>query len=241
MVLLEILGLLKNFGGVRALSDIEMKVGEGEILGVIGPNGAGKTTLFNIITGFIRPEKGQIKFKGQNITHHPPESICTKGICRTFQICKPFSGMSVLQNVMIGAFSQTRNPKLSEEIAQSTLQIIGMQAKGKELAKNLTLSDRKRMELARALATRPKLLLLDELMCGLNPTEVSQTIGLFEKISQSGVTLLVIEHIMAAIMHISTRIVVLHHGAVIAEGTPGQISEDKRVIEAYLGERYLVA
>lgn len=240
-MLLEIRDLTKNFGGVTALAKVGMKVEKGEILGVIGPNGAGKTTLFNTITGFIRPDEGQIEFLGKKISHQPPESICAQGICRTFQICKPFSGMSVLQNVMIGAFSRTREPKTAEEMARSTLKRIGMEAKGKELARNLTLSDRKRMELARALATQPKLLLLDELMGGLNPTEVSQTIGLFEKINQSGVTLLVIEHIMAAIMNISTRIVVLHHGAVIAEGTPARIAEDKRVIEAYLGGKYLVA
>ena len=240
-MLLEIKDLSKQFGGVTALSDVEIKVAEGEILGLIGPNGAGKTTLFNVITGFIRPEKGQIQFKGKNITHQPPDSICAQGICRTFQICKPFSGMTVLQNVMIGSFSRTRDSKLAEEMAHSTLQVIGMEAKENELAKNLTLSDRKRMELARALATQPKILLLDELMCGLNPTEVLQTVGLFEKIHRTGVTLLVIEHIMAAIMHISTRIAVLHHGMMIAQGTPTEIAEDKRVIEAYLGERYLVA
>lgn len=240
-MLLEIRDLTKNFGGVTALADVGMKVEKGEILGVIGPNGAGKTTLFNTITGFIRPDEGRIDFLGKKISHQPPEYICAQGICRTFQICKPFSGMSVLQNVMIGAFSHTRKPKIAEEMARSTLKLIGMEPQGKELARNLTLPDRKRMELARALATQPKLLLLDELMGGLNPTEVSQTIGLFEKINQSGVTLLVIEHIMAAIMNISTRIVVLHHGAVIAEGTPARIAEDKRVIEAYLGEKYLVA
>jgi len=235
MALLEVKNLTKSFGGLRALNDVNMGVEKGEILGLIGPNGAGKTTLFNVITGFYHPDEGQVSFKGENITSLKPHQVCQRGITRTFQLVKPFAELTVLDNVMIGSFSRTSNRTEARKQAEGILDFTGLRGREGQLAKALTIPDRKRLELARALATEPGLLLLDEVMTGLTPTESTVAQELIRKVRDGGVTILVIEHVMRAVMSISDRIVVLHYGEVIAQGTPKEISQNERVIESYLG------
>ncbi len=235
----EVKGVSKQFGGVTALRSVSLRINDGEMFGLIGPNGAGKTTLFNIISGIYRPDEGSIWFKGENITGYKPHQISTKGIGRTFQLVKPFSNVSVLDNVTIGALCRVKDAENAKEEAVEVLEVVGLLEKKDILAKNLTPADRKRLELARALATKPRLLLLDEIMGGLNPTEMGSTIALIRRVHRSGITLFIIEHIMRVIMTLSNRITVIHHGEKIAEGTPEEIAINKRVIEAYLGEEYV--
>ncbi|MBA7587991.1 Lipopolysaccharide export system ATP-binding protein LptB [subsurface metagenome] len=235
MGLLEVKNLTKSFGGLRALNNVNMEVDKGEILGIIGPNGAGKTTLFNSITGFYRPDGGQVLFKGENITGLEPHEVCQRGICRTFQLVKPFAELTVLDNVMIGSFSRTSNRAEARKQARGILDFTRLRGREEQLAKELTTPDRKRLELARTLATEPELLLLDEVMTGLTPTESAVAQELVRKVRDGGVTILVVEHVMRAVMSISDRIVVLHYGEVIAQGTPKEISQNERVIESYLG------
>jgi len=236
----EVRGISKQFGGVAALKDVNIRINEGEIYGLIGPNGAGKTTLFNLIFGIYSPDQGSIWFKGENITNYKPHQVCAKGIGRTFQLVKPFGKVSVLDNVTIGALCRLRDVEEAKKKALSVLETVGLLNKKDVLAKNLTLADRKRLELARALATKPQFLLLDEIMAGLNPAEIEATISLIKKVRESsGITMFIIEHIMQVIMTLSNRIGVLHHGEKIAEGTPKEIANNKRVIEAYLGEEYV--
>ncbi len=236
----EVENLSKNFGGLKALSGVSFQILPGEILGLIGPNGAGKTTIFNLMSGFLEADEGSIRFQGTDITRlNPPHRVALKGIGRTFQIVRPFSHMTVLENVMIGSFRCSRYVADVKEKALQILELVGLSRYRDYISSSLSIGDRKRLELARALAMDSKLLLLDEVMGGLNPREVGEMIQLLQKIAQRGVTFLIIEHVMRAIMTLSQRIIVLHYGQIIAEGTPKEIGGNPQVIEAYLGEEYL--
>jgi len=239
MQLLEGIGVNKYFGGVTALSNVSFHVDEGEIVGLIGPNGAGKTTLFNVIFGTYLPNSGLIKFKGEKITGLKPHQICRKGIARTFQITKTFAKMSVLENAMVGALfgrDSKDDLKSAREEAMRLIEFSKLTEKANMLVESLTSADARRLELARGLAAKPEVLLLDEVMAGLNPSEVNQAMELIKKIrDDKGVTVFMVEHIMKSVMGISDRVIVLANGQQIAEGTPKEVSEDPRVVEAYLG------
>ena len=238
MAVLEAKDVSMYFGELAALKEINLSVEQGEILGLIGPNGAGKTTFFNCATGFLTCTRGDIFFKGQNITRVPAHRVCHIGICRTFQIVQSFSEMTVLENVMMGAFCRHPNTGNSMSSAQEILDFTGLADKSDQIAGSLTLADQKRIELARTIATEPDLMLLDEVMAGLNPSETEEAIELIKKIHQKGLTLIVVEHVMEVIMNISHRIAVFDSGEFIVEGPPEKIVRDERVIQAYLGEEY---
>lgn len=237
MSLLTVNGVTKRFGGLSANDDISFDVGKGEIVGLIGPNGAGKSTLFSCIAGYYPVTSGTIAFGGKRISGMPPEAICRLGIGRTFQIVRVFKGMSVLENVMVGAFLSSSSRKDAERNAREMLSRVGLSAKEGAEARNLTVSEQKRVQLARALATRPTLLLLDEAMAGLTPQETVEAVDLIRSIRKDGVTMIVVEHVMEVVMPISDRVVVLDYGKKIAEGAPKEIVRDQRVIKAYLGEK----
>jgi branched-chain amino acid transport system ATP-binding protein len=242
MSLLHTENLDMRFGGLAALSDLNLAVPAGGLYGLIGPNGAGKTTLFNLISGVYRPNSGAIEFKGRDFSAvHRPHQVCERGIGRTFQIVKPFGNLTALENVMIGVFSKVKSAEQARTQASEILDWMGMGNKKNTIAKSLTLPDRKRLEFARALATKPDLLLLDEVMAGLTPHEVDDTLVLLRKIREEGITLFVVEHVMHAIMSLSDRIAILHHGEKIMEGTPQEVAKDERVIKAYLGEEYVLS
>jgi branched-chain amino acid transport system ATP-binding protein len=237
MRILEVKGITKYFGGLAAVVDVEFYIEQGEIVGLIGPNGAGKTTLFNLISGAFRPTSGVTKFKGEIITRLKPYAICKRGIARTFQLVKLFGDLTALENVLLACLF--RNPKCtSKEAAGECLELlefVGLSGLEGLPAKELTVANQKRLEVARALATHPELLLLDEVMAGLNPTEVTEAIGLIKKIRENGVTILMVEHVMKAIMDVSDRVIALHYGEKIAEGSPIEIASNPTVIEVYLG------
>jgi len=239
--ILELDRVTKRFGGLTAVSSASFTVRTGEILGIIGPNGAGKTTLFNVVSGYYRPESGRVLLAGQDVTGQPPHAICRRGLTRTFQLVKPFGNLSVIDNVMIGALTRLPTVSSARLEAERVVEMCGLTAHAGGHARTLPIGLRKRLEVARALATRPRLLLLDEVMAGLNPTELAGIIELIRRLHADGLTLIVIEHIMAAMMRLAQRIVVLHHGEVIAEGAPAAITQDRRVVDAYLGEEFVLA
>jgi branched-chain amino acid transport system ATP-binding protein len=237
MSALQVRGISKSFRGLKAVSEASFEVPQGAIHALIGPNGAGKTTCFNMIAGVFRPDSGSIVFENRNIENKRPDEICAAGIGRTFQIVKPFAGLSVLDNVMVGAFMRERSTAGARAVAVSVLEKLKLIDKKDFQASALTLPDRKRLEVARALATRPKLLLLDEVMAGLRPTECDEIVAVFRDLNRSdGLTILLIEHVMRAVMALAQHIVVLHHGEIIARGAPAEVVRDPAVLECYLGE-----
>jgi branched-chain amino acid transport system ATP-binding protein len=241
MQILNVEGLTKEFGGLRAVDTLSLSIDKGQILGLIGPNGAGKSTAFNCIAGVYAPTHGSISFDGKPIAGQKPWTLCKKGLARTFQIVKPFASKSVLYNVMVGSFATTGKRSVAREKALAVLESLDFADKKEIRAGNLTIADRKRLEIARALATEPQLLLLDEVMAGLRPSEVDDMVKILKGLRDSGITIFVIEHIMRAIMALSDRIVVIQFGKKIAEGTPAEIANDENVIKAYLGEDYAVS
>jgi len=232
---LVISGLSKRFGGLRAVQDVSFTVKENETVALIGPNGAGKTTSFNLVTGFHRPDSGSVLAYGREIVGLRPHDICAHGLARTFQVAKPFGAMTVLSNVMTGAYLRDKNSTVAREKAREVIDFVGLSAREQTRAKDLTTIDQRRLEMARALATQPRLLLLDEVMAGLNPAEIDQAVALVGKLSQRGLTIVIVEHVMRAIMAVARHIVVLDHGQKIAEGSPKEIVENPEVIRAYLG------
>ena len=236
-MILRVNRVSKSFRGLRAVREASFELPEGDIHGLIGPNGAGKTTIFNMIAGVYAPDAGEIFFEGRRIDGLRPDQVCAAGIGRTFQIVKPFAGLSVLDNVIVGALQRERTVAAARGLALSILKKLSLDSKAALPAASLTLPDRKRLEVARALATRPRLLLLDEVMAGLRPTECDQMVQVFRDINRAdGLTILLIEHVMRAVMALAKHIGVLHHGELIARGAPEQVVRDPAVLECYLGE-----
>lgn len=237
MRILEVKGIGKSFGGLAAVAGVDFHLDKGEVVGLIGPNGAGKTTLFNLISGAITPTSGVTKFKGEDITRLKPNEICRRGIARTFQLVKLFGDMTVLENVLLARLF--RPPKCRRDDAvrqcQELLDFVGLLGLEWVPARELTVAKQKRLEVARALATSPELLLLDEVMAGLNPKEVTEAIETIKRLQEKGITILMVEHVMKAIMEVSDRVIVLHNGEKIAEGTPGDVVANETVIQIYLG------
>ena len=239
MSLFEARGVTKRFGGLTAVNAVDFRVEEGEIVGLIGPNGAGKTTFFNVISGFLRPEEGDVLFEGASILGQKPSDICKRGMTRTFQIVKPFPEMTVTDNVLVGAFNHHPETRRAQEKARQVIDLVGLGPQSDKLGGELTVGGRKRVELAKALATEPKLMLLDEVMAGLTPSEIAEMIEVLRRVRDAGVTMVIVEHVMQVIMNVSDRIYVLHHGEAIAEGTAEEITANPRVTEAYLGESFV--
>jgi len=239
--LLDVQSVSKAFGGLQALSSVSFTVGAGEIVGIIGPNGAGKTTLFNVVTGVYPPDRGRVVFHGEDVTGAAPHRVCKLGAARTFQVSKPFAALTVLQTVRIGALNRIPDMAGATRKALEVLELMGLAAKRDEPGRALTVMERKRLEMARALATQPSLLLLDEVAAGLRPNEIQDMIALVRGIAAGGVSVLIIEHVLEAVLRLSGRIVVLNHGEVIAQGRPDELVNDPRVIDAYLGEAYSLA
>jgi branched-chain amino acid transport system ATP-binding protein len=239
--ILDVQTVSKTFGGLRAVHEVSLDLNNGEILGIIGPNGAGKTTLFNMISGAIPADSGSVTFDGQRTEKMKPHKIANLGLVRTFQVVKPFAGLTVHENVLVGAFLRRQDPAEAEAKARETMEFTGLTPYSDRSAQDLTLAIRKRLELARALATDPKVLLLDEVLAGLTPTEGAQMVEVVRSIRDRGISILIIEHVMAAIMALSDRIAVIHHGELLAIGEPAVIVKDPKVVEAYLGEEFQIA
>lgn len=238
--ILKVEHLSKHFGGLKAVNDVTMSVRKGEIHALIGPNGAGKTTIFNLISGFITPSSGRVLFDDHDVTNAKPYSLCSKGLVRTYQIVQPFRGMTTLDNVMVGGFTHTGKVAVAREKARRALEITKLDGKMDIQARSLNLCEQKRLEVARALATEPKLIMLDEVMAGLNPGEVTEVMDIVMDIKRLGITVIIIEHIMQAVMNISDNITVLSFGEKIAEGTPNEIATNPDVISVYLGSDYAI-
>ena len=237
MSLLQVSNLTKRFAGLVAVNDVTFDVAEGSITALIGPNGAGKTTCFNMIAGALPPTSGSVRFDGQDIVGKAPEALCHLGIARTFQIVRPLSGMSVLDNVVVGALVRSKSLHDARTTARDVLDRVGLSAKADQQASALTLPDRKMLELAKATATRPRLLMLDEVMAGLRPAEADRIVSVLRQLRAEGVTILLIEHVMRVVMAVAEKVVVLHHGEKIADGTPSEVVSNPCVVESYLGRK----
>ena len=241
MPILKLDDVTKNFGGLTAVNKVNLEVEEGDIVGIIGPNGAGKTTVFNLVTGFLQPDDGDIVFNGHSLLRLQPHDICKLGITNSFQLVKTFPSLTVHENVMVGAFHHTKDVNSARKRALEILDFLRLNYLRDMKAGSLTISDRRRVEIGRAIATKPKLLLMDEPMGGMTPIEIQNMLEEIRKIHEIGITLVIIEHVMKAVMSISDRIVVLNHGEKIAEGRPEEVSKNQMVIKAYLGEEYIVS
>ncbi len=240
-MILQVEGITKRFGGLQALSEVTFELGAGEILGLIGPNGAGKTTLFNVINGVFPPDKGKVIFRGEDITGLPPYEVARRGLARAYQVVRPLNDLTVRENVMVGACYGREHLSLAEaaRVADEVLSRVGLAAKADLLAGSLNVAEKKRLELARALGAQPYLLLLDEVLAGLNPAEITPMLETIRQIRDSGITILMIEHVMQAVMNVSDRVLVLDYGALISQGLPQEVVNDPLVIEAYLGDPQL--
>jgi branched-chain amino acid transport system ATP-binding protein len=235
---LVVRNLSRSFGGLKAVQDVSFTVAEGETLALIGPNGAGKTTTFNLISGVFQPDRGSVVAFGRELVGRRPHQICASGLARTFQVAKPFGAMTVLQNVTTGALLRDRRVAAAQERARAVIDYVGLSARENTPARDLTTIDQRRLEMARALATEPRILLLDEVMAGLNPSEINVAVALVRKLAERGLTIIVVEHVMRAILAVARRIVVLDHGQKIAEGRPDAVMDDPEVVRAYLGSAH---
>jgi branched-chain amino acid transport system ATP-binding protein len=237
-MILDVKSVSKRFGGLQALTDVTFNLQEGRILGLIGPNGAGKTTLFNVINGVYKPEAGEVLFRGQDITGLPPYEVARRGLARTYQVVRPLSELTVLENVTAGSCfgRESRSKSAAAQVAEEVLNHVGLHERASQLAGSLNVAQKKRLEMARALAARPYLLLLDEVLAGLNPSEIAAMVEIVRQIRDLGITILMIEHVMQAVMDVSDRVIVLDYGQLIAAGTPHEVVSNPKVIEAYLGD-----